>query len=186
MDEISDNELLAAIKDDNKQAFRKLYERYWKLLLNHTFKRLPDMQMVEDIIQDVFIDIWERRHDIEIENLKAYLFGAVRFSINNKMKKEDVRNRYVEIASSLEINKNESADKDILYREVLEKMHTTINNLPLKQKIIFQKYFIERKNVFLISLDLNLSHKTVQNQISIIKSTIKNNIQHVIIYFILL
>ncbi len=61
------------IKADSADAFNEVYRRYWDLLYHVTLKRLHVKEIAEEIVQDTFIILWEKRHDIEITALKSYL-----------------------------------------------------------------------------------------------------------------
>lgn len=75
----NDRQLWAACQQGNKLAFEQLYTIYFNRLAGYGRKLTPDVQLLEDAIQDVFIDLWRRKAYLaDIENLKFYLFRALR------------------------------------------------------------------------------------------------------------
>ena len=80
----SDEELLLMLQSGEHHAFREIYKRYWDKLLYLAGKKLADLSEAESIVQDVFVDLWQRRETLEIrEQLAGYLVVAVRYRILN-------------------------------------------------------------------------------------------------------
>ena len=84
----TDEELTIALKGGIKAAFDQIYERHWKKLLNETHKRLRDMEQSEEIVQDVFIDLWRKRAQKDIQSLYPYLLTSVRNHVYMLYRKE--------------------------------------------------------------------------------------------------
>ena len=81
--DITDSDLKAMLMRGSETAFDKIYERYWKKLFNEANKRLNDLELSEEIVQDIFIDLWVKREKKEIDNLYAYLTTAVRYQLRD-------------------------------------------------------------------------------------------------------
>src|SRR5437879_337067 len=82
MEKYSDIELLAQIKKDDRFAFNILFDRYWKKLYQTALARLIDDVEAQDLIQEIFIKIWQRRKNLEIRtSLENYLQRSVRLSV---------------------------------------------------------------------------------------------------------
>src|SRR5580698_6805084 len=84
----NDNELLVLLAQDNRNAFELLYRRYWLELYDAAYQRLKNNQQAEDIVQDIFVNLWIRRDLVKIENLRAYLHAAVRFRVLNYVQRD--------------------------------------------------------------------------------------------------
>src|SRR3954471_21390587 len=78
---MDDNDLLLQLKQDHREAFDEIYNRYWSVLYNTAYKRTRDREQCMDAIQNVFTDLWQRRAEVHIINLGAYLHQAVRYQI---------------------------------------------------------------------------------------------------------
>ncbi|WP_134089977.1 RNA polymerase sigma factor [Olivibacter sp. XZL3] len=82
--EKSDKALLEALKNHQTAAFEELFNRYWKSLYVKAYARLRDETFAQDMVQDVFADIWDRRALLVVEgSLYAYLSGALKYRIIN-------------------------------------------------------------------------------------------------------
>ena len=75
----SDVEILLLISaQDDTLAFSELYERYFKLLFNYTFSKVNDQFAAQEIVQELFVSIWQQRHNSNIQACRPYLFSAVK------------------------------------------------------------------------------------------------------------
>ncbi|TRX59568.1 sigma-70 family RNA polymerase sigma factor [Fulvivirga sp. M361] len=74
---LSDGQLWTQLKANDQHALNTIYLRYIRSLYNYGFKIAQDDKLVEDVIQDLFVDFWEKRHRLsDVENVEAYLFKA--------------------------------------------------------------------------------------------------------------
>ena len=79
--DVTDIELVRRLKQDDPVAFKKIFEKYWETLLASALKRLASQEICEDIVQEVFADIWRRRA------LKTYLHSAVKYQVFKAVEK---------------------------------------------------------------------------------------------------
>lgn len=78
----TDEELVQLLKKSDHEAFAELYERYWDKLLFLAGKKLNDLYEAEHIVQDLFLDLWQRRADLDIQrSIGGYLVIAVKYRI---------------------------------------------------------------------------------------------------------
>lgn len=78
---LADISLLELLNKGDEDAYTEIYIRYSKSLFMHAFKRLRNEYAAEDIIQDLFLKIWQKHDSLSISNLKDYLFGSVKYGI---------------------------------------------------------------------------------------------------------
>lgn len=76
--DLSDNELLDLLRSGDKSAFIEIYNRYWERLLAIAYNHTKDKSMAEEIVQQVFISLWDRRQMVAIESIGGYLATAVK------------------------------------------------------------------------------------------------------------
>ena len=82
-----DAELVNLLTENDKDAFSEIYTRYWKKLFAVAYNRISVESICEDVLHDVFTDLWIKRKAKSIDNLNAYLATAVKYSIFNHIRK---------------------------------------------------------------------------------------------------
>jgi len=161
---IEDKLLLQQLQEGSTFAFRTLYKKYWEQTYNNIYKRIKDHDHAEDLTQDVFMQLWLKREEIIIENLPAYLFVVARNSVYKLLGKQE---KFVPIAGLLEnLERSHSqADAKLLRDELMKAYEALINSLPAAQQTIFRMRYDEDLSPDEIAEALNLSPKTVRNQL---------------------
>src|ERR1700732_1282512 len=76
-----DRTLVSLLVQGEEGALTELYNRYWKLLYNAIYQRLKSTEQAQDIVQDVFADLWHRRGQVIIDNIGGYLQTACKFQV---------------------------------------------------------------------------------------------------------
>lgn len=164
----TDEDLLLLLEKNDVQAFEEIYHRYWKLMVSIAMNKLNDLQDTEEVVQDVFTDIWKRRATIEITtSLKSFLAGAIKFKVYTvlaaryrmKKKKEALAGNAVEAHDI-------SADEIYRLKLLQEQLTTASNELPERCRLI---YHLSRESGYSnkkIAYELHISEKTVETQIT--------------------
>jgi RNA polymerase sigma-70 factor (family 1) len=158
----NDQLLLQQLQSNDAAAFDALYDKYWKLVYSAAYKRLKDENYAKDITQDIFLQLWQRRHQLTITHLPAYLYTAVR---NNVLKWMEKTQRITPVPELLEQTANEGADAALLRKEFMIKYENLINTLTASQQQIFRMRYQQELSTAEIAEKLNISRKTVQNQL---------------------
>lgn len=161
----NDERLLESIQADDRIAFEIIYNRYWSKLYLSAFGILKDRQASEDIIQEIFTQLWVKRNTTQIETLKSYLFTAIRFQVFKTIRNTKVR---ADLLSQIEQNNFDDSTKEYLIeKEINTLFDASIAELPDRCREIFilsRKEFLSVKE---IAERLGISPKTVENQITI-------------------
>jgi DNA-directed RNA polymerase specialized sigma24 family protein len=92
--DLSDADLLAALRTDDAGSFTEIYQRYCYQLFTVAYRKLNNREAAEELVQDLFENLWNRRASHEIAQLKQYLFSALRYRIINYIKAQQVRAGY--------------------------------------------------------------------------------------------
>lgn len=162
---LSDEELLKAIQNDDRSAFESLYHKYWQKLYLSAYHILKDIHAAEDIIQEIFAQLWLKRNQVFIDNLAAYLYTAVRFQVFKAIRNGKAR---VDLSSQADEFFDKNSIEDTLHEKELDKrLEESIATLPEKCKEIFILSRKEHLSVKEIATRLQISPKTVENQITI-------------------
>ena len=174
LSEAPDTELLTKLKNSDTDAFTEIYARYWKLLYYVAFKRLKNNSEAEETVQNIFMDLWERRTSIVIHtSLKYFLASAAQYQVMNLMAKK-YRALNVEISDN-----NISADAThnfIDFRELQQQIEQTVSALPEKCRLVYKLSRDEGLNNRAIAEKLGISEKTVENQLTKALSRLRNRL----------
>jgi RNA polymerase sigma-70 factor (family 1) len=162
----SDEELFELVKANDSAAFETLYKRYWPVLVNAAYKRLDSIQKAEDIVQTIFIDVYQRRGEIELNfSLKTYLNQALKFKVLNEYRSEAMQEKYRSSIFFYESSKNVLAE-ELEAKELCSKLYRILDQLPEKCRQVFLLSRKENKSNTDISRYLNISVSTVEKHIS--------------------
>lgn len=159
-----DSQLVSLIQEGDRMAFDEVYERYWKKLYNDTFKRLKSIEMIEEIVQDVFSNLWSARASRKIQNVYPYLLTAVRYQVFMLYKKGKTTPIF---EAPLEHMALSSLQTDSLFneKELRGCIAVWMVMQPEKRRVIFQMKYMNDQSTKEISEILGISQKTVQNQL---------------------
>lgn len=152
------------LSQNDSAAFETLYDIYWESLYNTAYKRLQHEEHCKDAVQDVFADLWTRRKELEIDNLGAYLHTAVRFQVLKLVNRHSTRNTYFDPFETVLISYM-NADGKVREKELSRIITAWMEELPRKRREIFLLYFEQERTTKEIAAQLNISQKTVQNQL---------------------
>ena len=179
----TDIELLLEIRRSSSDAFSELYNRYWKSLYNNAYKRLNDEGACMDIVQDVFTDVWLRRTALEIENIPGYLHTAIRFQVLKFIAKNKLTKHFVQPFENI-IDASLNSDCKINEKEVYFLLKAWINTLPKKRREIYILRHEQNLSTKEISQKLNVSQKTVQNQLGNALQSLRMRLAHLLTLFL--
>ncbi|MGI9138847.1 MAG: RNA polymerase sigma factor, partial [Sediminibacterium sp.] len=130
-----DTELLNRLRANDAEAFEKIYKKYWQNLYQTAFSILKDKQASEDIIQDLFIQLWNKRATISVTvSLNAYLTASIKHEVFRV-----IRKRIAEMDSNevIQADKNYNAQELIEYKEFLAHTQQLISKLSMKCQEVF-------------------------------------------------
>lgn len=171
----SDIELWKEIKVDNYQAFDELINRYWQPLYNNAFKRVASREVCEDLVQDVFLHIWQRREVLEIEFPGPYLQTAIRYKVYSYFSRNQPSKEFIELFENITDTAN-LADHQLKYKELKSLVRAWIDTLPEKRRKIFRLYIENNLSTKEIAAELHITQKTVQNQLNRSFGSLKNHL----------
>ncbi|GAB5476090.1 MAG: RNA polymerase sigma-70 factor [Maribacter sp.] len=133
-------------------------------MLTYGLNVLKRHELVEDMVQNIFIDLWAKRKTTEIKNLKSYLFRAVKYQIfnhfrNNKLSQVDLTRLNI-------IDLSMNVGHDLEYSELEEIIAECVTKLPNRCQQIFILSRYQQKSNKEIAMALDISIQAVKNQIS--------------------
>jgi len=163
---ISDEQLIPAVRRDDHYAFDELFRKYGPSLFSFVISVLKDEFEAEEVVQDVFLKIWEKRRDLDLSlSFKSYLFTIALNTTKNRYRKKLQGEKYKQDVA-LELNINQTSDFDAIeYRNLLDYVDKIIEKLPPSRREIF---ILSKKDGLKnpeIAKLLNISEQTVKNQL---------------------
>jgi len=156
--------LLHTIILDDTISFEEIYRQYWSKLYIYAFNVLRERDLCEDIVQQVFTDLWAKRHDVQISNIHSYLHQSVKYQIFNHFRESKYKNQLL-MEFDL-INTQDRIDESYEKQELKNQIKEVIYQLPEQRRIIFEMSKYEGLSNKEISEHLSISVQTVKNQIS--------------------
>lgn len=160
----NDNTLVTMMVESDREAFDEIYERYWRRLYNDTYKRLKSIEKIEEIVQDVFSNLWTSRGKRNIQNIYPYLLTAVRYQVFMLYKKGRATPEFEEPLEHM-ILSTLQADSLFAEKELKGCIRVWMTMQPDKRRAIFEMKYMDEKTTREISEILGISQKTVQNQL---------------------
>ena len=157
--------LLQDLKKGDKKALTRLYDNYWKSLYISSYNLLRNKELCEEIIQDVFIELWNNRINLQIKiSLKAYLYACVRYKVFAEFRKKKFDQ--VELFDDLNARfQHATPETALMHAELVAQINSVVDMLPEKCR-----------EVFILSRNQQLTHKEISEQLSISTKTVENHI----------
>lgn len=161
----SDQMIFQSIKSGDEKALEMLFKEYYQPLCRYANSYLEDPADAEEVVQACFIKLWEKRESISIQSsVKSYLYQIIRNACLNEIKHQKVKKSYGEMISQQGAPHSEASDQSTLKGELEEKIALALQSLPQQCRLIFTMSRFEELKYQEIADQLNLSIKTVENQ----------------------
>ena len=161
---LSDTELQKRVQGQDQIAFEVLFDRYWKRLYSYAFKIYKEEVICEDIVQEIFISLWEKSATTSIENLEGYLVRAVKYKVANHIRNLKFDSWQIELLKN--IPHPAQTDKHLVYQEFEAGIYKEIKKLPPRSQEVLILSRLEQYTNTEIALKLDISVRTVEKHIS--------------------
>lgn len=149
------------------QNFDDIYTAHYAALHQYAYTLLSDRALAEEMVHQVFLKILEKGGQINVHtSLKAYLYRAVHNECLNYFKHQKVKQAHHVYATTAYGVAAESPSGSMQYKELEKQLHAAINELPEQCRTIFQLSRFEELKYAEIALQLGISIKTVEGQMS--------------------
>ncbi|OQP58112.1 hypothetical protein A3860_07230 [Niastella vici] len=163
---LTDEILLRLLKAGDDKAFKEIYSRYWKLLFEAAYHRLANRETAKELVQTIFLRIWEKRQTIHINHLHGYLQTAIKNSIINYFESTLVHKRYLQHVMNTTASACEGAESIINFHELSQAIEKAIGSLPEKTRQIFRLSRFDQLSIREIATNMNISEKAVEYHIT--------------------
>ena len=156
-------ELLRNIAKGDELAFSVFYERYWDDLFITAYKVLKDENACKDIVQDIFLNIWQNERIVKVKNAEAYLHQSVRYKVLMQLRRGKVSQKHLGTLQQVAQNLTEEA---IHFEELQNTIESIMHTLPAKCREVFRLSRVENLTNQQIAEKLGISIRTVETHIS--------------------
>ncbi|HEX7366332.1 MAG TPA: RNA polymerase sigma-70 factor [Pelobium sp.] len=157
--------LIHQINTGNQLVFEKLFKQYFKVLQNYAFTILKDLDVAEEMVQNVFLKIWEKQEKLPQDAVVAsYLYKSVYHESLNWLRHEKVKASHQQHTLYSMKNESDSAEGRIKMNQLQEQLQKALNELPQQCRTIFQMSRFDELRYREIAEELGISVKTVENQ----------------------
>ncbi|WEK33684.1 MAG: RNA polymerase sigma-70 factor [Candidatus Pseudobacter hemicellulosilyticus] len=161
----TDQALTDLLQQEDQLAFREIYNRYWNLLFTLAARQLDNAQEAEDTVQQLFIEIWERRKNIQVKrSLNHWLAAAVKFKV---LSIYSARHRQLSITGILpeDLPAQTPQPHSILeMQQLMAQLEAAVEALPERPRIVYR-----------MSREGNLSNQEIARQLDISEKTVENH-----------
>lgn len=175
---ISDeDELILRLSNHDRGAFEQIFRTYYADLCKFCMKYVRDEQVAEEVVQEVFINIWERRSNLTITtSIKSYLFTAIRNRSFNYLKLQLPKEQKKVDLEGIGFLEADNREQEMIMDELRHHVHAAIEALPNKCQIIFNLSRNAGMTYKEIAEELDISVKTVENQIGLALKKLRENL----------
>lgn len=163
---ISD-QCVAALKNGDEAAFKKIFKICYAPLCNFAARYVKSSRDCEDIVQEVFVTVWQKREDIKLNrSFRSYLYQCVRNKALDKLKHDEVVRRYNPLLARIHNERKENEKSELKDHRFYKETQEAIDKLPERARKVYK---LHRKDGFTykeIAFILDISPKTVESQMS--------------------
>ncbi|PKP19865.1 MAG: RNA polymerase sigma-70 factor [Bacteroidetes bacterium HGW-Bacteroidetes-21] len=153
------------IRQGDQQAFESVFKTYYKYLCAYANQLLTDRDLSEEIVQDLFFQLWQKRNTFDIQtSLKSYLFRATHNSCLNYFKHLKVRDSYTQHVLNEKQRIEDSYEEMGNLSELQAAITNAVDKLPPERKKVFMMIRYEERKYKEVAEILGISVKTVENQ----------------------
>lgn len=154
---------ITAVRDGNVAVFKQVFDACYESLCRYAFTILRDADEAEDVVQSMFMKLWERREDLDIKSaLRSYLFKSVYNQCLNQLEHKSVKNKFQEYQMTVA---EASQPPEIFDEDLDAKIKKAIEALPPQCRTIFMLSRYDELRHTEIAEKLSISVNTIQNQI---------------------
>lgn len=188
--QVNEQQSWQLISQGDKKVFEQVFNTYYQLLCNYACSMLKDIDEAEEVVQNMFFNIWTKRESLQVNtSIKSYIYRATHNDCLNKIKHGKVRTVYAQdYKSSMNIQDHDSAQV-LQAKELGNTINKAIDTLPEQCGLVFKLSRFENLKYQEIAERLDISVKTVENHmgkaLKILRSELKDYL-HIIIFLFLL
>ena len=166
--------LMAAIKGGSSTALGRLMDLCWPELVRYAARQLRDVELARDIVQEAFIQIWERRRAWRPRgSARAYLYRIVRHLVIDEKRKQGVRRRWLERQERLDVPRPATPAEVLDAKMLTDTFEAAVASLPVRRREVFELVFQRGLSHAEAAAVMDISVPTVANQMTAALRTVR-------------
>lgn len=171
----NEKELTDLLRSGDTFAFTEIYNRYWNKLTAVAYNYTRDKSSAKEIVQELFVGVWNRRETLHIQNLDAYLGTAAKFAVFKQVERERRRR---EIEAKEHRQDDFSLDEQQIELKFLQEyISGLVEQLPEKCRLVFNYSRMQGMTIPEIANEMNIAEKTVEGHLTKGIKTLKLNLK---------
>ena len=160
-----DAALVCALAHNDERAFAEIYDRYWEPLLQQALRKLGRREDAEEIVQELFVALWNNRNGARIQHLESYLFSALKYRAIDAIRAQLVRKTYAATRPASPAPQR-CTEEAVAAADLSQALSASLCRLPASAREVFRLSRQEHQSVPEIAARLRLSPKTVEYHLS--------------------
>ena len=158
----NEQDLITSLKQGDEGAYNYIFKHYWKTLYLQAFAKMQSREAAEEIVQELFVTLWEKRNTLLISNLTHYLRMALRNKCIDHIRKRIIKEKHWNYYQTFLPRQTNNAQETVSYNNLMEALETGIASMPEKTKRIFVLNRLEGKSIPDVAQLIRQSEKTVE------------------------
>jgi RNA polymerase sigma-70 factor (family 1) len=188
---LTDEILIKLLKGGDEDALKEIYYRHWKPCYLHAIRKIRLKEAAEELVQNLFVGLWERRETLQVQDLQAYLHVALKYQVITYIRASIVREKYMRsaklqgaAADTADTCRASEAESALLLHELSGAIETAIVRLPEKSRLIFRLSRFEHRSNKEISQSMAISEKAVEYHITQSLKLLRTHLKDFIFLFL--
>jgi RNA polymerase sigma-70 factor (family 1) len=159
----SDARLLEILNESaSEKAFDELFRRYWHMAYQAAYIKLKSKEQAEEIVQDIFMGVWNKRGNLSILNFCHYLRSAIKYRVVDQIRSKVVQEKYWNYYKAFVPLTDEATDNTVAFDELMDVIDKKMETLPEKSRTVFYLNRLEGRSIHEIAALLKLSEKAIE------------------------
>jgi RNA polymerase sigma-70 factor (ECF subfamily) len=164
--EWNNQQLIAGLREGDENAFTAIYKRYWSPVFMVAYRKTKSKEIAEELVQNLFVNLWNRREILQITQLENYLFTSIKNAVLRYYESQLVHQKYLEYQMHLPTPYEYRTEETISLNELDSALQNGLAKLPEKSQEIFRMSRFENKSISEIASRFDISEKAVEYHIT--------------------
>lgn len=179
LNQYPDAELAALLRDNDEEAFTEIYNRYWKRLLTVAVNKTGSLEEAEEIVQDIFVSLWERRGRLELTtSLENYLAVSVKYRVIKAFAKKGREQKYLRHGLETADLADGATQEWLDFEELRAQLSTLVSRLPRKCRLVYRLSREAGYSQKQVAKEMGISEKTVEAHLGKALKLIRSGLHH--------